>query len=139
MADDVLTEGLGDEAAPGERADISSLEQSVSDMEGSSTRPGFRLADSHFHAGIVTASRSPRLEEVVAQARGEFFVPTDALAFEEQIEVSVQGHEEVLSAVIAKDAEAARTAMGDHIEDTRVHFHRVLKGKSLRGTVRRRR
>ena len=95
-------------------------------------RPRFRLADSQFHAGVVAAARSPRLEEIASQARGEFFVPTDTLVFDEQIEASVTGHAAVLEALQGRDADAARAAMADHIEDTRSHLHWLLRGNPLR-------
>jgi DNA-binding FadR family transcriptional regulator len=118
-------------------AELAALQVTIASMRESSTRAGFRLADSRFHAGVAAAARSPRLADLVAQARGEFFVPADALAFHEQIEASVNGHAAVLEALSAQDAEAARAAMADHIEDTRVHVHRVLSGDRLGPASRR--
>lgn len=113
-------------------ADLDALQRTIAEIEGSSTRTGFRLADSQFHTGVVAAARSPRLEEIVSQARGEFFVPTDTLVFDEQIEASVAGHTAVLDALKTRDADAARAAMADHIEDTRSHLHWLLRGNPLR-------
>lgn len=109
-------------------AELAALRMTIADMEDSSTRAGFRLADSQFHAAVAVAARSARLAHISAQARGEFFVPAGTLVFEEHIEVSVTGHAAVLRALSARDPEAARAAMTDHIEDTRAHVHRLLRG-----------
>jgi DNA-binding FadR family transcriptional regulator len=113
-------------------AELAGLRMTIADMEGASTRAGFRLADSRFHAAVALAARSARLADITAQARGEFFLPADTLIFEEQVEVSVSGHGAVLRALSARDPEAARAAMTDHIEDTRAHVHRILRGDRLR-------
>jgi DNA-binding FadR family transcriptional regulator len=112
-------------------AELGSLRQNIAQMQQSSTRRSFRLADSQFHAMVATAARSSRLAEVIAQARGEFFVPADTLLFKEQTGVSVRGHEAVLRALTDQDPDAARAAMADHIEATRAHIHRVLRGDRL--------
>jgi GntR family transcriptional regulator, transcriptional repressor for pyruvate dehydrogenase complex len=112
-------------------AELGALRQNIADMEESSTRRSFRLADSQFHAILAAAARSSRLAEVIAQARGEFFVPADTLVFKEQIGVSVSGHEAILRALSEQDADAARAAMAEHIEATRAHVHRVLRGDRL--------
>jgi GntR family transcriptional regulator, transcriptional repressor for pyruvate dehydrogenase complex len=113
-------------------ADLQALRRTIREMEDSSTRTGFRLADSQFHAGVVAAARSPRLEDIVGQARGEFFVPTDTLVFDEQIEASATGHAAVLRALETCDPDQARAAMADHIQDTRSHLHWLLRGNPLR-------
>ena len=119
-------------------ADLKALGRAISDIEGSSSRAGFRLADAHFHAGVVAAARSTRLQDVVGQARGEFFVPVDTLMFEDQIEVSVNGHAAVLRALEDQDPDRARTAMAEHIEETRTHVHWLLRGERLRRSPRNR-
>ncbi|MBA3877071.1 MAG: hypothetical protein C0498_09080 [Anaerolinea sp.] len=112
-------------------AELSTMRQTIDDMVRSETRTSFRSADSQFHAAVASAARSPRLEALVMQARGEFFVPTDKLIFREQIDASVIGHRAVLVALERRDAEEAREAMAEHIEVTRVHFHRVIRGSPL--------
>jgi GntR family transcriptional regulator, transcriptional repressor for pyruvate dehydrogenase complex len=113
-------------------AELAALRMSIADLEGSSTRAGFRRADSRFHAAVAVAARSARLADIAAQARGEFFVPADTLIFEENVEASVSGHAAIARALAARDPEAARAAMTDHIEDTRGHVHRILRGGRLR-------
>lgn len=112
-------------------AELAALRQTIADMQESFSRRSFRLADSQFHALVAAAARSSRLADVIAQARGEFFVPADTLMFEEQIEVSVSGHEAVLRALSEQNAEDARAAMAEHIETTRAHVRRVLRGDRL--------
>lgn len=118
-------------------ADIGMLRDTVSSLAESQTRGSFRLADSQFHVGVTSAARSSRIAETAMAARGDFFLPTDTLIFHEQIEVSVNGHAAVLSAIESQDASGARDAMTDHIEDTRSHFHRVLRGQLLPARRRR--
>jgi GntR family transcriptional regulator, transcriptional repressor for pyruvate dehydrogenase complex len=112
-------------------AELGALRQNIADLAESSTRRSFRLADSRFHAMVAAAARSSRLAEDIAQARGEFFVSADTLLFQEQIGASVSGHQAVLRGLAEQDAEAARAAMADHIEATRAHMHRVLRGDRL--------
>jgi DNA-binding FadR family transcriptional regulator len=130
----VALEGHAAYLAAGRRstAELDALKRTISEMEQSSTRTRFRLADSRFHAAVAAAARSPRLAELIATARGEFFIPADTLVFNEQIEVSASGHTSVLQALARQDPENARTAMARHIEDTREHVHRVLRGDPLR-------
>jgi GntR family transcriptional regulator, transcriptional repressor for pyruvate dehydrogenase complex len=125
-------------AQRGSGAELGALRATLTDMEQAATRSAFRLADSRFHATVAAAARSSRLAGLVAEARGEFFVPADTLDFEEQIEASVTGHAAVLQALADRDAELARTAMASHIEDTRAHVHRVLRGDRLSSRARRR-
>lgn len=119
------------------KSDVEILRRALDALAGSQSRGSFRLADSQFHVGVAAAARSPRLEDTAIAARGEFFVPADTLIFHEQIETSVTGHAAVLDAIQAREPEAARTAMIDHIEDTRTHFHRVVRGQSLPAVRRR--
>ena len=79
---------------------------------------------------MATAARSSRLSEVSPSPGGDF-VPADTLLFKEQVGVSVSGHEAVLRALTNQDPDAARAAMADHIEATRAHIHRVLRGDRL--------
>jgi GntR family transcriptional repressor for pyruvate dehydrogenase complex len=119
-------------------ADIELLRRTLDPLAGSYTRSSFRLADSQFHVGVAAAAHSPRLEETVITARGEFFLPTDTLIFQEQVEPSLTGHTAVLSAIEAREPELAAAAMINHIEETRSHFHRVLRGQALPTTNRHR-
>lgn len=101
---------------------------SLADAESHST---FRSADNQFHLGVLAAARSPRLERVAVEARGSFFIPTDTLIYTDQIIDSVKAHAAILDALDARDPEAARTAMTDHIEETRAHTHKLLRGQPL--------
>lgn len=73
----------------------------------------------------------PKAQRPVEQARGDYFVPADKLIYEEQIEASLDGHTSVVEAIQHADADAARPAMVDHIELTRTHFHRLIRGEPL--------
>lgn len=111
--------------------ELSAMRQMIDDMVRSDSRTSFRSADSQFHAAVASSARSPRLEALVIEARGEFFVPIDRLVFKDQIDASVIGHRAILARLEQHDAEAARAAMAEHIEVTRVHFHRIIRGNPL--------
>lgn len=111
--------------------EVDGLRAALTLMATATNRSSFRLADSHFHAGVGGAARSPRLKDLVEQARGDYFVPADKLIYEEQIEASLDGHTRVVEAIQHADADAARSAMVDHIELTRTHFHRLIRGEPL--------
>lgn len=113
------------------KPELEALEATIAQMAGSVTRSGFRLADSQFHSQVAAAARSDRLAREIARARGEFFVPADTLVFDEQVDASVTGHAAVLAAIAERQGEAARAAMAEHIEETRAHVHRVLRGDRL--------
>jgi GntR family transcriptional regulator, transcriptional repressor for pyruvate dehydrogenase complex len=79
----------------------------------------FRLADARFHIAIAEAARSRRLVAAETQIQVEIaemlrFVPGPRLARA----VSQAGHDPIVAAVIANDAEAARSAMLCHVEGT---------------------
>jgi DNA-binding FadR family transcriptional regulator len=111
--------------------DLQELRTALELLADASSHTTFRSADNRFHLGVLTAARSPRLEQVALEARGSFFVPTDSLIYTDQINESHKGHAAVLDAIHAREPEAARAAMADHIEDTRAHVHKLLRGQPL--------
>lgn len=75
-----------------------------------------------FHERILDASRNVRARSVMDSlfdetTRGHHLVP--AVSDHIRSDVERQGHQNILSAITAGDAEAARTAMWDHLEELR--------------------
>ena len=79
----------------------------------------FRLADARFHIAVAEASGSHRLVAAETQIQVEIaemlrVVPGPRLARA----VSQAGHDPIVAAIVARDPEAARTAMERHVEGT---------------------
>jgi DNA-binding FadR family transcriptional regulator len=110
--------GLAAERAePGEREAIAEAAAAAERAVGRFS--AFRLADARFHIAIAEAARSRRLVAAETQIQVETaamlrFVPGPRLARA----VSQAGHDPVVSAVVARDAAAAREAMTRHVEGT---------------------
>lgn len=69
-----------------------------------------------FHAAIVEAAHNTRLLELARQSREYFFNYRIARLYSEaEAEASVQGHEEIVQALLARDDARAETAMRRHI------------------------
>jgi DNA-binding FadR family transcriptional regulator len=86
---------------------------------GVDDRAAYRLADARLHVAIAEVARAPRLVVAETELQGEVaellaFAPGPAGARR----VSQAGHEPVLRAIGAGDAQAARAAMIAHVEAT---------------------
>lgn len=70
----------------------------------------------HFHAAIVQAAHNTRLLELARQSREYFFNYRIARLYSEgEAAASVQGHEEIVEALLARDGDRAEAAMRRHI------------------------
>ncbi|GAA3671514.1 FCD domain-containing protein [Nocardioides ginsengisoli] len=78
----------------------------------------FQLLDSAFHLGIAEATGNQQLLEAVAQGRQRMWLPVGAI-FGHIEDNANDHHAEILSAIRAKDAELAASAMAEHINETR--------------------
>lgn len=108
--------------------DLEAMEAAVSALDDAGERAVFRHADARFHDAVAVAARSPRLRAAVRQARGELFIPTDRLAFDEQLESTRRHHARVLAAIRDGDAGAAAAEMAAHIETTRRELFELVLG-----------
>ena len=75
----------------------------------------FRQADSAFHLRVAAAARNARLSQAVEDARSALFEVHDAQEHSVLQESSADGHDAVIEAIVARDAEQARRAMDEHI------------------------
>ncbi len=106
------------ELASQRRTSAQLIEMRVAIEEGSQplSRGAFRQADHRFHVAVAEASGSQRLTSAIIQARGELFVPVDQLVFQDHFLQTREEHSNILAAVSAGDAEAARKAAEKHLQ-----------------------
>jgi GntR family transcriptional regulator, transcriptional repressor for pyruvate dehydrogenase complex len=67
---------------------------------------------------LAEASRSARLLTAVVQARGELFIPVDAVHYQDRSTLSHDAHGAILRAVEEGDPQAAAAAMEDHLDSS---------------------
>ena len=75
----------------------------------------FRQADSAFHLSVAAAARNACLSQAVEDARSALFVVRDVQEHSVLQGTSGDGHDAVIEAIVAGDAEQARRAMDEHI------------------------
>ena len=79
----------------------------------------FRRHDTLLHLGIAEAVGSPSLTSAVAEVRGRLNELLDAIPLlARNIQHSKEQHAEIVSAILAGDAEGARRAMAEHVAGT---------------------
>lgn len=83
----------------------------------------FRQADSAFHLSVAAAARNARLSQAVEDARSALFVVHDAQEHSVLQEASCDGHDAVIEAIVACDAEQAKRAMDEHL---RIAWQEIL-------------
>jgi DNA-binding FadR family transcriptional regulator len=116
----VLEVGAAEAAArrPLTEQDRANLQQHLRDAANVSLAD-FRRHDSLLHLGIAEAVGSPSLTSAVAEVRGRLNELLDAIPLlERNIEHSKQQHAQIISAILAGDAESARQAMAEHVSGT---------------------
>ena len=111
-------------------ADLAILEEAMDDMDLATDRASYRRADNSFHDYIAVTSRSPRLIEAITSARGELFMHTDQIVYDELVAETQLQHRRILDGIRSGDDEATATAVEAHIESTRVGLHELLFGTS---------
>lgn len=79
----------------------------------------FRRHDTLLHLGIAETVGSPSLTSAVAEVRGRLNELLDAIPLlARNIQHSNEQHAEIVSAILAGDAEGARRAMAEHVAGT---------------------
>ncbi|MCW2743106.1 MAG: FadR family transcriptional regulator [Blastococcus sp.] len=97
---------------------LQAMRVSVAEAAEPASRGVFRQADHRFHATVAEASGSPRLLAAVVQARGELFVPVDAIQYRDRFTQTCEEHAAILDAIQRHDAAAAAAAMEAHLESS---------------------
>ncbi|MBU8817954.1 MULTISPECIES: FadR/GntR family transcriptional regulator [Mycolicibacterium] len=109
-------------------AELATMAAAIDEMSSSDSRVSFRNSDARFHGALAQAARNERLKSAVASARGEMFAPLDELVYTEIVESSRAGHLAIYQAVLDQDAERARRAMEEHLEQTRQELEQLIFG-----------
>lgn len=112
--------------------DLDAMAAAIEALAGDGDRAVFRHADARFHDAVASAARSPQLAEQVRAVRGELFIPTDRLAFDEQWESTGAHHRRIHAAIEAGTPTAAADEMAAHIETTRRELFELVLGVSPR-------
>jgi GntR family transcriptional repressor for pyruvate dehydrogenase complex len=97
---------------------LTELRRAVDASAEPTSRGVFRQADHLFHLALADASGSPRLREAMLRARGELFVPVDAVAYEDRFRQTFDEHSAILKAVVERDARSAAAAMEAHLDSS---------------------
>lgn len=97
---------------------LQAMQVSVAEAAEPASRGVFRQADHRFHTTVAEASGSPRLLAAVVQARGELFVPVDAIQYQDRFRETCEEHAVILDAIQRRDAAAAAAAMEAHLESS---------------------
>jgi DNA-binding FadR family transcriptional regulator len=121
LLEDVLVfreavEGGAAEAAARAHLDLASL---VEHQRACAQAPDYRSADSRFHLAIAEASGSAMLLNAVAEARVRVNELLDAIPLlPPNIDHSERQHRAIVDAIVARDPDAARAAMAEHLDGT---------------------
>jgi GntR family transcriptional regulator, transcriptional repressor for pyruvate dehydrogenase complex len=103
-------------------AGLTEMRLAIKEGSEPSSRSAFRQADHRFHVAMAEASGSKRLATAIVQARGELFVPTDQLVFHDHCTQTRDEHTDILLAIKARDADAARQAAEKHLQGSLKDF-----------------
>lgn len=107
---------------------VAQMRAAIEEGSAPTSRRSFRQADHHFHVAVAEASSSPRLVDAIVQARGELFLPTDQLVFEDRFAQTADEHSAILAAIDAGDPEAARAAAETHLQASLQDFLDLIVG-----------
>jgi DNA-binding FadR family transcriptional regulator len=98
-------------------SDLARLERAIADLGGELTAGRFRAADNAFHLAVADAAGNRRLRAAVEDARAAMFRPLDAVRFELAVAGTVEHHRRILTAIAARDADAARESIVGHLRE----------------------
>lgn len=108
-------------AARATPADLKTMSEALIAMDGSLDDPAaYAISDIAFHQAILKGTRNRLLPLLSAQLRPflEFTRELSARTRAGSLAVAHQSHRTIFDAIVAKDADAARTSMADHLSWT---------------------
>ena len=97
---------------------VEEMRRTVDEVANPTSRGAFRQADHRFHVLLAEASRSARLLTAVVHARGELFIPVDAVHYQDRFPLTHDEHGAILRAVEERDPGAAAAAMEKHLDSS---------------------
>ncbi len=102
---------------PLERAQLSALHEEMGRFRGSKQREAYRKLDTQFHDAIVKGSGNAVLAHQIAQCSKTIAAVRHAsMQSHASLESMYDEHVQVVQAIAAGDAEAARRAMSGHLQ-----------------------
>ena len=112
-------------------ADIEAMERAVASEGQPQEWSSLFRADVNIHRTIARAARSPRLENAMLEARGDFFAPVDLRRLESEDSEVHHSHDSILQAIKDRDPVAASQAMKEHVCLIRELTDRALVASGL--------
>jgi GntR family transcriptional repressor for pyruvate dehydrogenase complex len=95
------------------------LTDSLREVDEAPDNASRRVADSRLHLAVAALSGSPMLIDAVTRSQAALHEMLTAIpVLKRNIEHSDQQHQEILSAILAGDADRARTIMEEHCDAT---------------------
>lgn len=114
-----ITERAAARGTSAEIADIQALldDSAAAAQEGETAFERYAILDVEFHLALARMTHNPLLSRLL-QVTNEWMAPSrqSALQSTRRIEVSLQAHKKIFSAVAARDPAAASTAMREHLD-----------------------
>ena len=78
--------------------------------------PGYRSANAAFHHAILALADNPRLLEIASELTVPIYrLQLTMLLDDAELKAAAAGHQRIMDAILAGDAERARTEMQDHV------------------------
>jgi GntR family transcriptional regulator, transcriptional repressor for pyruvate dehydrogenase complex len=115
---------------------LNALAAGADDHSDVSPPSRFFATDAEFHHRIGLATRNPFLVQAINDARAAMFLPVGGV-FAALHPTANEHHEEILSAIEARDADGAQRAMSMHVEKTRDALRAMAGSPGGRGSRRR--
>jgi GntR family transcriptional regulator, transcriptional repressor for pyruvate dehydrogenase complex len=80
-----------------------------------------------FHHAVADAAHSRHLAEAMVSAQGKLFLPIDLASYDGQVDALREAHAAILTAIRARDADAASAAVREDLAGTEAFFRRWLR------------
>jgi DNA-binding GntR family transcriptional regulator len=96
------------------------LAERICEEAGRNDVTGFLVADSTFHSGMLELTGNPRLVKLVGELRGQtHLLGLRGLSAAGDLGASAREHVEIVDALVARDANLARSLMRRHLQHAR--------------------
>jgi GntR family transcriptional regulator, transcriptional repressor for pyruvate dehydrogenase complex len=112
-------------------ADLEAMERAIANEDQPQDWSSLFRTDMDIHRAIARSARSPRLEQAMLDARGDFFIPVDLRRLENQESEVHRTHASILKAIRAKDGDAAAREMRKHLAIIRELTDKALATSGL--------
>lgn len=99
----------------------------------------YRAADARFHIGIARAAHSPRLRQAVTDVQAAMTEVLDVIIYHSRdvLRHSTDYHGQIIAAIIARDSDAARRFMLDHVTATEKVIYSLVPELEVRSNKKK--